>query len=81
MHEWTETIRPSLAGRGIDVLGPAPPLVARIKNRHREQILIKGPIGQADKDAALAAYNRVVEVRKGARAVDLRWDVDPESFF
>lgn len=81
MHEWCELIRPRLAARGIDVLGPAPPLVARVKNRHREQILIKGPIRQADKDEALAAYGNVVERRKGARAVDLRWDVDPESFF
>ena len=81
VHGWTELIRPRLASRGIDVLGPAPPLVARIKNRHREQILIKGPLGQKDKEAALAAFHEVVGRLRGARAVDLRWDVDPESFF
>ncbi|MGD8869862.1 MAG: primosomal protein N' [Gemmatimonadales bacterium] len=81
MHAWAERIRPLLAPRRIVVLGPAPPLVARVKNRYREQILIKGAVSQGDKDAVLAAWNDVVGTRRGARAVDLRWDVDPESFF
>ncbi len=81
INVWADAIRPPLASRGIDVLGPTPPLVARIRNRYREQILIKGPLGQSDKESILAAWERVVRSQKGARAVELRWDVDPESFF
>jgi hypothetical protein len=38
-------------------------------------------LGPADKVSVLAAWERVVGSQKGARTVDLRWDVDPESFF
>jgi primosomal protein N' (replication factor Y) len=80
-REWADGIRAILRERGIEVLGPAPPLVARLKNRYREQILVKGPLAQSDKDLILAAWERVLDRRRGGRAVDLRWDVDPESFF
>jgi primosomal protein N' (replication factor Y) (superfamily II helicase) len=81
MHEWADESRRLLADRGIAVLGPAPPLIPRVKNRFREQILLKGTISQTDKDAVLGAFRRLTESRRGARGVDLRWDVDPESFF
>jgi primosomal protein N' (replication factor Y) len=81
MHAWAEAIRPLTTERGIALLGPAAPLVARVKNRYREQLLLKGAITQSDKDAVLAAYDAVVGRRRGGSAVDMRWDVDPESFF
>ncbi len=80
MLEWAEAAREMLGGR-VAVLGPTPPLIPRVKNRFREHMLLKGPIRQADKDAVLGAFRRLTEKRRGARAVDLRWDVDPESFF
>jgi primosomal protein N' (replication factor Y) len=80
MAGWAHALRELLARRPIDVLGPAPPLVARIKNRYREQILLRGPITQADKEQVLAAFASLVARRKVGRAVDLRWDVDPETF-
>jgi primosomal protein N' (replication factor Y) len=79
--EWAAAARSLLAARGIAVLGPAPPLVPRVRNRHREHILLKGRIAQTDKDAVLGAFRRMAESRRGARAIELRWDVDPESFF
>jgi primosomal protein N' (replication factor Y) len=81
MEEWTAAIRRALSGKGVNVLGPAPPVVARVKNRYREQVLIKGRLNQADKDLALDLYRRIIERRNLARYIDLRWDVDPESFF
>ena len=69
-----------LADRRIVVLGPTAPLIPRVKNRFREQMLLKGPIAQTDKDVVLGAYRRLIEKRKGTRAIELRWDVDPESF-
>ena len=85
MMEWTEKIRVLLAGkiseRRVDILGPTPPLIARVKNRHREQLLIKGTLTQSEKDAVLALFRDVTAARRGVRSVDLRWDVDPESFF
>jgi len=81
MEEWTAAVRRSLAARGAAVLGPTPPLVARIKNRYREQILIKGNLNQSDKRMALDLYQKIIDRRKLARSIELRWDVDPESFF
>lgn len=80
MEEWAAASRELLAPRRIAVMGPTAPLVPRVKNRYREQMLLKGPVAQADKDAVLGAYRRIAERKKSARAIDLRWDVDPESF-
>ena len=80
MEEWAAASRRHLAGRPITILGPAPPLVPRVKNRYRQQMLLKGAIGQDDKEGVLAIHRRIVERRRGARAIDLRWDVDPEAF-
>jgi primosomal protein N' (replication factor Y) len=81
MESWAVSLRDSLSPRGIAVLGPSPPLVPRVKNRYREQILLKGPIAQSHKDEAVSGFRRLVESHRGATSVDLRWDVDPESFF
>jgi primosomal protein N' (replication factor Y) len=81
MEEWAAALRRTFEGKPVNVLGPAPPLVARVKNRFREQILIKGGLNQADKNKALDLYRRIIDRRKLSRSIDLRWDVDPESFF
>jgi primosomal protein N' (replication factor Y) len=80
METWAGELRQDLAGHDVVVLGPSPPLVARVKNRFREQILLKGAVNQSVKDAVLAAFRRLVERRPGGSGVALRWDVDPESF-
>jgi primosomal protein N' (replication factor Y) len=81
MEEWAAAMRRELPkNRRIDVLGPAPPVVARVKNRYREQILIKGDLNQACKDLVLDLYRKIIERRKFGRVIELRWDVDPESF-
>lgn len=80
-EEWAAAINRALSRRRIVVLGPTPPVVARVKNRYREQILIKGELTQTDKNRVLALYQEIVDRRKLARSIDLRWDVDPESFF
>ena len=80
MLEWAEAARALLGGR-VAVLGPTPPLIPRVKNRFREHMLLKGPLRQNDKDAVLEIFRRLTEKRRGARSIDLRWDVDPESFF
>ena len=81
MASWAAALREVLTARGIAVLGPAPPLVARVKNRFREQILLKGAISQTNKETALAIFKRLVDSHRGAKSLDVRWDVDPESFF
>jgi primosomal protein N' (replication factor Y) len=81
MEEWAGAIRSALSPGRADILGPAPPLVARVKNRYREQLLIKGNLTQAEKNDILESYYQIVEQKKVSRTVDLRWDVDPESFF
>ena len=80
MEDWVSAARQVLAGRGVTVLGPAAPLVPRVKNRYREQMLIKGPIIQADKDAVLRAFADLMKKGRGTSGIDLRWDVDPDTF-
>jgi primosomal protein N' (replication factor Y) len=80
MEEWAAASRQALAQRPVAVLGPTAPLIPRVKNRYREQMLLKGAVTQPDKDAVLGACRRILERRKGARAIELRWDVDPEAF-
>ncbi len=81
MEEWAVALRAELSTRGVVVLGPSPPLVPRVKNRFREQVLLKGAITQVHKDAALAGFKRLADARRGGSGIELRWDVDPESFF
>ncbi len=85
MAQWAQRIRSLLAQKisehRVAILGPTPPLIARVKNRYREQVLIKGTLSQAEKDAVVAAFHAVTAEAPGGRGVDLRWDVDPESFF
>jgi primosomal protein N' (replication factor Y) len=80
MEGWASAARQLLAKRGVVVLGPTPPLVPRIKNRYREQMLLKGAISQSDKDAVLAVFKDLVGKGRGRSGIDLRWDVDPETF-
>ncbi len=79
-ERWAADMRRVLSGRAVQVLGPVQPVVARVKNRYREQILIKGDLVSADKVALLNAFRRVAEDEPGGRSIELRWDVDPESF-
>jgi primosomal protein N' (replication factor Y) len=80
MESWASAARALLAKKSVAVLGPTPPLVPRVKNRYREQMLLKGAIQQADKDAVLAAFKDLVGRGRGRSGIDLRWDVDPEAF-
>ncbi|HET6347662.1 MAG TPA: primosomal protein N' [Candidatus Krumholzibacteria bacterium] len=80
MEQWASAARQLLARRSVSVLGPAPPLVPRVKNRYREQMLLKGAIQQSDKDAVLGAFKDLVAKGRGRSSIDLRWDVDPETF-
>jgi primosomal protein N' (replication factor Y) len=85
MAEWADKTRFILAERisagRVEVLGPTPPLVARVKNRFREQMLIKGTLSRDEKRKVLALLDDITGRVKGASSVELRWDVDPESFF
>ena len=80
IHAWAAEMRRLSEGRGFIVLGPVSPLVERIKGRFREHVMIKGRLTSADKAELLALFERVAERERGGRSVDLRWDVDPESF-
>lgn len=80
METWTGEMRRRLSGAGIEVLGPVSPPVERVKNRYREHVLIKGKLTASHKNAILESYRKIAERERGGRAVELRWDVDPESF-
>jgi primosomal protein N' (replication factor Y) len=80
VQTWADEIRRKAAAWDIEVLGPAAPSVERVKSRYREHVLVKGKLATASKRELLEEYRRVVERTRGGQAVELRWDVDPESF-
>ncbi|NIM19265.1 MAG: primosomal protein N' [Candidatus Latescibacteria bacterium] len=81
VSKWTRDIREVFPRGKADILGPSPPVIARVKNRYREQVLIKGRFSSENKQAALTAFERITAREEGGRSVELRWDIDPESFY
>ncbi|MBD3220433.1 primosomal protein N' [bacterium] len=61
-----------------EVLGPAPAVFARLQNRHRQQVLLKGELSRAQKDW-LARCCRAL--RDAHRGVDVVIDVDPVGLY
>ncbi len=76
---WATDVRGRF-GAAVDILGPASPLVERVKNRYREHVLIKGTLSSSVKNELLGACRKTMNDVRGSGAIDLRWDVDPESF-
>ena len=77
-HQLAEAVRASLGGSGMDVLGPAPAVFPRLKDRYRFQILIKGTLGKKEKEW-LAECLR--SFKDGFRGVDVVHDMDPVSMY
>ncbi|MBI3909801.1 MAG: primosomal protein N' [Armatimonadetes bacterium] len=65
-------LRGPATARGIEVLGPAPAPLARLQNRYRWQLLLRGPLGSAVPDF-LRDMLPALRQRAGGVAVD----VDP----
>ncbi|UCG51093.1 MAG: primosomal protein N' [Candidatus Latescibacterota bacterium] len=78
---WTDEARRCFAGQTLDILGPAPPPIERVKNRYRNQVLIKGKLTGSQKRELLSLYQKVADRERGGSSVEIRWDVDPESFY
>lgn len=73
-----DAVRTSLQGPGVEVLGPAPAVFPRLKDRFRFQILVKGTLGKKEKDW-LADCLR--SFKKEFKGVDVIHDVDPVSMY
>ena len=63
--------------RDLRVLGPAPAPLARIKNRHRWQVLVKARSRPDARDALDLALGRLEEAEIPLRAITI--EVDPVS--
>ncbi len=73
-----EALRANLDRSGITVLGPAPGVFARLNDRYRFQILIKGRLRKSEKKWLGQCLE---EFRNEYRRLDLMHDVDPESMY
>jgi primosomal protein N' (replication factor Y) len=64
------------AEKGVEVLGPTPAPIERLRRRYRWQLLVRGRNGAAVRRAARIGHDAV---RRAARAADVRVlvDVDP----
>lgn len=65
-------------GEVCEVLGPAPAVFARLQNRYREQLLLKGDLSRAQK-AWLVQCTQAL--RDAHRGLDVVIDVDPVGLF
>ncbi|MEZ4386659.1 MAG: primosomal protein N' [Candidatus Krumholzibacteriia bacterium] len=72
-----QAVARELDGR-CEVLGPAPAVFARLQNRYRHQLLLKGDLGRAEK-AWLAQCCQAL--RDAHRGLDVVVDVDPVGLY
>jgi primosomal protein N' (replication factor Y) len=80
VESWASEMRRRFTGSRLEVLGPVSPPVERVKNRYREHVMIKGTLTAGQKNEMLETYRKIAGRERGGRGVELRWDVDPESF-
>jgi len=66
-----------VAGKRLQILGPAPAPLERLRGQYRVQLLVKAP-NRSDMQAALAEMLLELD-RKGVRVENLVIDVDPAS--
>ncbi len=69
-----EALTAAGAGRGVEVLGPAPAPIARLRRRHRWHVLLRGPAGEVQATAR-EALDKLGDREKSGLVVD----VDPVS--
>ena len=77
-RQLAEAVRTSLGGSGVEILGPAPAVFPRLKDRFRFQVLIKGTFGRKEKDWLAECLRSFKEEFRG---VDVVHDVDPVSMY
>ena len=77
-----ERVAAALADTGLvpsrDLLGPVPALIARLRGKHRVQILVRGDHGAREKSALVGAARAAAAAARGA---DVQWNVDPLEIF
>ncbi len=64
-------------GEALDFLGPAEAFPAKLKNRYRRQILIKGSLDREQKQALPQLFNEIAKKMKRTGALSLDLDIDP----
>ena len=70
----SEELREPAEARGVEVLGPAPAPIAKLRRRHRWHLLVRGPHGTVQQAV------RELLARVGEReTAGLSVDVDPVS--
>jgi primosomal protein N' (replication factor Y) len=74
-HELRGILLPMSGEKGLEVLGPAPAPIPRIKKKYRWQILIKAPGHRL----LAEAFSRSRKALKGTSKLSVSIDVDPLS--
>ena len=77
-EQLAKALAAQLAGPQRHILGPAPGVFARLQNRFRYQLLVKGDLSRAEK-AWIGGCARAL--RDAHRGVDVSIDVDPVGLF
>ena len=72
-RELVRGLRRDPAGDAVEILGPAPAPISRLRNRYRWQILLKG----RSRPTLLALARRAVALMPAGKAVRIHVDVDP----
>jgi primosomal protein N' (replication factor Y) len=74
MERVEKALRAAGSKEGFAVLGPAPSPIPRLRGRYREQLLVKGALGEPRKRAL---QQLLVELGKASPGVEFQVDVDP----
>lgn len=76
--ELADVLRPQAEAWGCDLLGPAPAVFARLQDRYRFQLLLKGSPGTGNKGWIADCARALKERHSG---VDVMLDMDPAGLF
>jgi primosomal protein N' (replication factor Y) len=74
MRQVAARLREPALAPGVQVLGPAPSPIPRLRGRYREQILLKGSLSTASKGQL---SRLLAETSKALPGIDFQVDVDP----
>jgi len=76
--ELATALKRQLDGPERDILGPAPAVFARLQDRYRQQILLKGDCSRAEKAWIASCCQALKDAHKG---LEVSIDVDPVGLF
>jgi primosomal protein N' (replication factor Y) len=78
IHEFSLILKQMIKGKGIELLGPVPAPVSRIRGKHRQVMLIKAKEISLIRKTLIASLEKL-KTKTSLSGIDIEIDVDPQS--